>query len=147
MNASAAETDVPQAEQELPELLSDLRRLLELRNMSDELSRQAKPVNAEIDAIQERVIERMGGLGMDSTALDGHTFTRTTTPYPSIKDGCKEQVIAALNEMGLGDKLVTVNHPALKAKINEWIKEDSMPSGMADMIKVFDKHSLSIRKR
>ncbi len=144
MNAMATETEAITQDQGL---VADIRRLLELRRQADEISRQAKPINTEIEAIEARVIEQMGVDGMESMGIDGYTVTRTTTSYASPADGRKEELIKALEQMGLGEKLVTINHPAFKARVAEWLKEDAMPSGLAPLIKVFDKHGLSVRKR
>jgi hypothetical protein len=140
MHAMATET-------ETPGLVADVRRLLELRRMKDELSKQEKPINSEIDAIEARVVEQMGLDGVDSLGVDGYTISRTTTPYASVKEGCKEKLIEALEQMGLTEKLVTINHSAFKARVAEWLAEDAVPSGLAPLIKIFDKHGLSVRKR
>ncbi len=142
-NAMTTET----TEHTAPGLVADIRRLIELRRMKDEISQREKPVNSEIAAIEARLVEQMGVDGVDSLGVDGYTISRTTTPYASVREGCKESLIEALEQMGLTEKLVTINHQAFKSRVAEWIAADAVPSGLVPLIKIFDKHGLSVRKR
>jgi hypothetical protein len=123
-------------------------RLLELRDRKNALEEEIKEVNAELERVQQELIEQMRLNGLDNFRRNGKLFIPVTKTWASPKAEFKEAVITWLKENGFGDMVKeTVHSQTFNSWANEMIEQEGMlPEEIADLVSVYDKVSVQVRK-
>lgn len=123
-------------------------RLLELRQQKDNLEAELKEVNTELEKVQQDLVEQMRLNGLDNFRRNGKLFVPVTKTWASPKSEFKEAVFTWLKENGFGDMVKeTVHSQTFNSWANEMIEQEGMlPEEIAEMVSVFDKVSVQVRK-
>ena len=121
----------------------DLKQLLGLRQLKEQHEDALKGINAEIDTITARVLDRWTDDGVDSMCVDGKTISMRRQVYARVLD--REHVAEALREAGL-EHLLTPNTNSLSA----WLREkeeaqESLPPCLEGIVGTYERFSLSVR--
>jgi len=127
-------------------LAEELKRLRELKT---DLEAQIKDVTVQIDETDYRLSEIMAESETQNFTRAGTLFYLTTKTRASAMADRKEALYAALKEQGYGDLIYeTVNANSLSSFVKEQIEEngDRLPSWLAELVKVFDKTTVGVRK-
>lgn len=127
-------------------MLGVIRDYLKQREIKERLAADLKACQTQIDILESQIVEQLGAQGLDSLKLDGYLLSRTIRNFSSIKADCKSAAIQAFQEMGYGDRVVTLNHQALGSLLNEWNDQGTMPEALAGMVQVYERQGLSVRK-
>lgn len=121
----------------------DLRALLELRSEKERHEDALKGINAEIDVITQRVLDRWSEEGVSSMKVDGTTVYLRRSIYARVLD--REHVVEALREAGL-DAMLTPNTNTLSAWLRE--KEEAgepLPPSLEGIVGTFERFALGVR--
>lgn len=124
-------------------MTDDLRQLLALRQAKESHENALKGINAEIEVIQSRILDRWVDDGVDSMRVDGKTVSLRRQVWARVLD--RERITDALREAGL-DSMLTPNTNTLSAWLRE--KEEAgepLPQGLEGIVGTFEKFSLSVR--
>lgn len=124
-------------------------RLRGLRDEKAELEKRIKEINGEIDDTDFRLSELMAETETQNFTRAGMMFCLTSKTRTSAMAGRKEELFAALRGEGFGDLVYeTVNANSLSAFVKEQIEEngDVLPEWLDDLVNVFEKTSVSLRK-
>lgn len=127
-------------------LSETIRDYFKQREIKERFTADLKACQTQLDLLESQIVEAMGLQGFDSLKLDGFTLSRTTRSFPSIKPECKETAIQAFQQMGLGARVVTLNHQALGSLLNEWMDQGNLPEAFEGMVQVYERNGLSVRK-
>lgn len=124
-------------------------RLKNLRDKKKEIEISLKSVNDMIFEVESALAEFMTLSETQNFTRSGTMFSLTTSTKASAKAGRKDELYALLKDAGYGDLVVeTVNPSSLSAFVKEQISEnnDSLPQWLEDLVNVFEKTSISMRK-
>jgi len=121
----------------------DLRRLLALRQDKERHEDVLKGINAEIEILTSRILDRWTDDGVDSVKMDGKTIYVRRSIYAKVLD--REHVAEAMREAGL-DSMLTPNTNTLSAWLRE--REDNgepIPPALDGIVGTYERFSLSVR--
>jgi len=121
----------------------DLRRLLALRQDKERHEDVLKGINAEIEIMTSRILDRWTDDGVDSVKMDGKTIYVRRSIYAKVLD--REHVAEAMREAGL-DSMLTPNTNTLSAWLRE--REDNgepIPPALDGIVGTYERFSLSVR--
>ena len=124
-------------------------RLKALKDKKKEIETSLKGVNDMIFEVESALAELMTLSETQNFTRSGTMFSLTTSTKASAKAGRKDELYALLKDAGYGDLVVeTVNPSSLSAFVKEQISEnnDSLPQWLEELVNVFEKTSISIRK-
>lgn len=130
------------------DMLSLADRLQSLRNRKKQLEEETKAVNAEIEETEAKLANLMLEQEVQHFTRNGQLFYLSTRTYASPVADRKEELYAWLKEHGYGDLVQeTVNANRLAAFVREQLDEaDELPEGLRDMVSVFEKTTVGVRK-
>lgn len=131
-------------------LLSLAALLLQRKEEKKKLENAVKGLTAEITDLDARLSDAMLEAGLDSFSGNGRTFYLSTKTFASPKAGMSDELISALREHGSGDLVKeTVNSSTLSAFVREMkeLNADELPGWLTDVVSVFEKTTVGIRKK
>lgn len=123
--------------------------LKNLRDLKQDLEKQVKDVNAQIDDTDYQLSELMAETETQNFTRSGTMFCLTTKTRASAVGGSKEELYIALKSQGFGDLVYeTVNANSLSSFVKEQIEEngDALPDWLNGLVNVFDKTTVGVRK-
>lgn len=123
-------------------------RLKDLKQHKKELESEIKALNAEIEETEAKLAELMLEEEMQNFTRNGRMFYLNTKVYASAVAERKAELYEWLKENGYGNLVYeTVNANSLAAFVREQLEEaDELPEGLAEMVNVFEKTTVGIRK-
>jgi hypothetical protein len=123
-------------------------RLQKLKEHKKRLEDETKSVNAEIEEVETQLAGLMVDQEMQNFTRNGRMFYLNTKVYASAVAERKAELYEWLKENGYGDLVYeTVNANSLAAFVREQLEEaDELPEGLAEMVNVFEKTTVGIRK-
>jgi hypothetical protein len=123
-------------------------RLRDLREMKAELESRLKEVNAQIEEAEQTLAQAMLAEEMQNFTRNGQMFYLTTKTYASPVAERKPELFAWLKEHGYGDLVQeTVHTNTLAAFVREQLEEnDKLPDGLDELVNVYEKISVGVRK-
>jgi hypothetical protein len=123
--------------------------LVELRAEKDDLERQLKEVNGEINDTEFLLVTAMTDAETQSFNRAGRMFSLTSKVRAAAVAGRKEELFDALKAEGFGDLVYeTVNVNSLSSFVKEQTAEngDVLPEWLAGLVSVYEKPGISVRK-
>lgn len=124
-----------------------LEFLIDLRNSKDDLEIKLKALSAEIDGIENELIEDMMENEDASFNHKGVTCSLVQREFVSPQPESKDDLWTAMKRRGFGH-LFTINSQTLSGTIKE-IKannDDQLPKWLAGLIKITEKPSIRLTK-
>ena len=131
-------------------------KLKELREKKKDLDDQVKANNAEIDSIEEHLVQAMLQEEMQNFNRAGTLFYLNTKVFASAIPEKKADLYEALKENGFADVVVeTVNSNTLSALVKEQIAEIDeindegkpvLPEWLNGLVNTYEKQSVGMRK-
>lgn len=124
-------------------------RLKTLRDAKKEAEQRVKELNATIDDVDYALSELMAQTETQSFSRAGTMFYLTTTTRASAQPERKTELYAALKAQGFGDLVYeTVNANSLSAFVKEQRaeNEDVVPKWLDELVTVFEKTTVGVRK-
>lgn len=124
-----------------------VRALLAANELDGIVKELGNQVGGLKQLINEKLTEQFGLLGLQSTNVDGQTVYRNVEKYANAKPECRQQLVAWARENGLDDMIV-VQPQRFKSWCREHMEGDDggLPVAIAEMVDVFEKPSLRIRR-
>ena len=121
--------------------------LRELRDEKKALEEKVKGLNAEINSIQEELIQDL--IDNESTGFNhkGFNYSLVIKEYPSAEPERKDELYAVMREYGF-ESLFTINSQTLSATIKDLKTDngDELPEWLTGLIKIAEKSTIQIRK-
>ena len=114
-----------------------------------ELETQVKEMNAQIEQLDRALSDAMAEQEVERFSHSGSTFYLNTRLYASPASGRKDALMRALKENGYGSIVVeTVNAGTLSSFVKEQMaaNEDELPAWLSDVVSVFEKTTVGVRK-
>ena len=114
-----------------------------------ELETQVKEMNAQIEQLDRALSDAMAEQEVERFSHSGSTFYLNTRLYASPASGRKDALMRALKENGYGSIVVeTVNAGTLSSFVKEQMaaNEDELPIWLSDVVSVFEKTTVGVRK-
>lgn len=127
--------------------LSD--QLRAYREQKKELEDCVKALNAEIDALDAKLVQAMIDQETQSFNRAGKLFYIKTVTRASAKAGEQERLYQWLKDNGYGDLVKeTVNAQTLTGFAKELLDDnnDQLPEVLADMVNIYEKQTVAMRK-
>ena len=131
-------------------------KLKELREKKKMLEDQVKANNAEIDSIEEQLVQSMLDEEMQNFNRAGTLFYLNTKVFASAVPEKKAELYEALKENGFADVVVeTVNSQTLSGLVKEQIAEIDeiddngkpvLPEWLNGLVSTYEKQSIGMRK-
>lgn len=127
------------------ELADKLKTLRDEKRQRDE---ELKALNAEIEETQEKLVAAMVDEEMQNFNRAGNLFYLSTRTYASPQAGQQEALYDWLRKNGYGDLVrETVYAQSLSAFVKELLgEEDELPKELGELVKVYEKTGVGIRK-
>ena len=119
------------------------------KNKKKELDAEIKKLGARINELDLALSDAMAEAECDRFSRNGNTFYLSTRLYASPFAGQKEAMFQALKENGYGEIVTeTVNANTLASFVKEQMAEngDEVPDWIAEVVNIFEKVSVGIRK-
>jgi len=121
--------------------------LKELRDQKDELEEKVKGLNAEIESVQQELIDDL--IANESTGFNykGLNFSLVIKEYPGAEPERKDELYRVMKEQGF-EHLFTINSQTLGATIKELKSnnDDVMPEWLEGLVKIAEKASIRISR-
>jgi hypothetical protein len=121
--------------------------LKELRDEKDELENKVKGLNAEIDSIQQELIDDL--IANESTGFNhkGYNFSLVVKEYPGAEPERKDELYRVMKEQGF-EHLFTINSQTLGATLKELKanNDDVLPEWLEGLVKIAEKPTIRISK-
>jgi len=124
-------------------------RLKDARDRKAELKEQLKAAEAEINELDLALSDAMAESEVERFSRNGNTFYLNSRLFASPASGRKDELMQSLKDNGYGSIVVeTVNANTLSSFVKEQKAEnnDEVPSWLSDVISVFEKVSVGVRK-
>lgn len=133
----------------MDDILRLSQELKDLRDHKDALSEQLKEVNARIEDTETALAEAMVSKEMQNFTRDGFTFYLRDQLFASAVKDRREELHDWLKENGYGGLVKEVVHAnSLRAFVKEQLEEaDELPEGLRDLVNVYEKTTVGIRKK
>lgn len=123
--------------------MDDLKRLLSLRQEKETHEDALKGINAEIDTIQTRILDRWSEDGVDSMRVNGKTVYLRRSLYARVLD--RQNIAEAMREAGL-DSMLTPNTNTLSAWLREREDQDlPLPPSLEGIVGTYERFALGVR--
>ena len=124
-------------------------RLKLLQDEKKDREADLKEITTQIDLLDHELSDAMAEEEVDRFCRNGSTFYLKSRLFASPKAGMKEDLIEVLEENGYGSLISrTVNSNTLSAFVKEHreMTGEEMPDWLEDIIIVYEKISVGIRK-
>ena len=124
-------------------------RLKAARDRKDELKEQLKAAEAEVDGLDLALSDKMAEQEVERFSRNGNTFYLNSRLYASPAAGRKDDLTRTLKENGYGSLVVeTVNANTLASFIKEQkaANDDEVPAWLSDVVSVYEKVSVGVRR-
>jgi len=130
------------------DIFSFADRLQALKEQKRQLESEIKEVNTQIEEVETKLAELMLEKEIQNFTRNGQMFYLNTKIYASAVPERKEELFTWLKKNGYGDMVYeTVNANSLAAFVREQIEEaDELPEGLAELVNVFEKTTVNMRK-
>lgn len=124
-------------------------KLRELRDGKKELEDFVKEINAAIETTEQALVGQMVAEEMQNFTRNGRQFILTTRIHANAKSGMMPIVCDWLKENDLGEMVKeSVHAQTLQAWAKEIIEENGeLPEGINELLNVYEKSGISIRKK
>ena len=109
-------------------------------NKKAEVNAQLSELNLELDVLESLILQSLEAQNMDSTVMNGYTWTRSPEPYPNISD---REAVRRWAEVE-APEMLTVNTNALKALTKARLEDGDVPP---PGVTVFLKETISRRRK
>ena len=124
-------------------------RLKAARDRKADLKEQLKAAEAEVDELDLALSDKMAEQEVERFSRNGSTFYLNTRLYASPAAGRKDDLMQTLKDNGYGSLVVeTVNANTLASFVKEQkaANDDEVPAWLSDVVSVFEKVSVGVRK-
>ena len=125
-------------------------RLRALKERKAKLEEATKANNAEIEEVNQRMVDLMVNDELQSFARNGKLFYLTTKIYASAVPERKSELFSYLKTNGFGDMVQEqVNAQTLAAWVREQIadtEDEQLPEGVRELVNVHPKTLVAIKK-
>ena len=131
------------------EIFDMAAKLKAAKERKKELESQVKEVNAEIEQLDLALSDAMAEQEVERFSHSGSTFYLNTRLYASPASGHKDELMQALKDNGYGSIVVeTVNAGTLSSFVKEQMaaNDDEIPAWLSDVVSVFEKTTVGVRK-
>jgi hypothetical protein len=131
------------------ELFEMADKLKAAKDRKKELDAMVKEVTAEIDQLDENLSDAMAEQEVERFSRNGNTFYLNSRLYASPLAGRKDDLMQTLKDNGYGSLVVeSVNANTLASFVKEQkaMNEDEVPTWLNDVISVFEKVTVGVRK-
>lgn len=131
------------------ELFEMADKLKAAKDRKKELDAMVKEVTAEIDQLDETLSDAMAEQEVERFSRNGNTFYLNSRLYASPIAGRKDDLMQTLKSNGYGSLVVeSVNANTLASFVKEQkaMNEDEVPAWLNDVISVFEKVTVGVRK-
>jgi hypothetical protein len=125
--------------------LQAVRALLDADSLDGFLKELGNQASGLKQLINEKLTEQFGLLGLQSTNIDNKTIYRNVDKYANAKPECRTALVEWARENELEDMIV-VQPQKFKSWCKEQIEAGTFPEEIADMVDIFEKPSLRIRR-
>ena len=121
--------------------------LKELRDRKDEWEEKVKGLNAEIESVQQELIDDL--IANESTGFNykGFNFSLVVKEYPAAEPERKDDLYRVMKKRGF-EHLFTINSQTLGATIKELKSnnDDVLPKWLDGLVKVAEKATIRISR-
>lgn len=124
-------------------------RLKAARDRKADLKEQLKAAEAEVDELDLALSDKMAEQEGERFSRNGSTFYLNSRLYASTAAGRKDELMQTLKDNGYGSLVVkTVNANTLASSVKEQkaANDDKVPAWLSDVVSVFEKVSVGVRK-
>ena len=124
-------------------------RLKAAKDRKKELDAMIKEVSAEIEQLDLALSDAMAEQEVERFSRNGSTFYLNTRLFASPAAGRKDEMMQTLKDNGYGSLVVeTVNANTLASFVKEQkaANGDEVPQWLSDVVSVFEKVSVGVRK-
>ena len=124
-------------------------RLKAAKDRKKELDAMVKEVSAEIEQLNLALSDAMAEQEVERFSRNGSTFYLNTRLFASPAAGRKDEMMQTLKDNGYGSLVVeTVNANTLASFVKEQkaANGDEVPQWLSDIVSVFEKVSVGVRK-
>jgi hypothetical protein len=120
---------------------------LDAHELDGLLGKLNNQVNALKQLFNDQLTEQFALLGVQSMNVNGSTVYKNVERYANAKPECRRQLVEWARENGLDD-MVVVQPQRFKSWCRELLEgeDGGLPAAIADMVEVFEKPSLRIRR-
>ena len=131
------------------ELFATADVLAELRDQKKKSEDMLKEINEMIAQTEEQLVAAMIEEEMQNFTRNGKQFILTSRTYASAKSGMMPKVCDWMKDNALGDMVKESIHPqTLQAWVKEQIEEaGALPEDLSELVNVYEKSGISIRKK
>lgn len=127
-------------------LADELRNKREAKKLLED---GVKNVNAELEEIENELVELMLQEEMQSFSRAGQMFYLRNSVKASAKAGMQPELMRYLKDNGAADLVKeTVNANTLSGWVKEQLEEndDELPQELAELVNLYEKTAIGIRK-
>lgn len=118
-----------------------------LRSVKRQVEDRLRAVNAEIEAVEAELAQRMIDEEVQNFSRGGQLFYLTTRTWANPVAGKKQELYTWLREHDFGDLVQeTVNSQTLSAWVREQTEDADLPEELRPLINVYEKQTISIRR-
>jgi hypothetical protein len=123
--------------------------LVRYRDQKKEIEEALKEINELIAQTEEQLVSAMIGEEMQNFTRNGRQFVLTSRTYANAKAGMMPEICSWMKDNGLGDMVKESIHPkTLQAWVKEQIEEaGALPEELSELVNVYEKSGISIRKK
>jgi hypothetical protein len=123
--------------------------LVRYRDRKEEIEEALKEINALITETEEQLVSAMVEEEMQNFTRNGRQFILTNRTYANAKAGMMPAICDWMKGHELGDMVKESVHPqTLQAWVKEQIEEaGSLPEELSELVNVYEKSGISIRKK
>jgi len=123
-------------------------RLRELSEAKDELQRELKVLNVQLEEVNKQLVDEMVNEELQSFNRNDRIFYLKTTNHVSSIEERREVLYETLKQQGYGDLIKeTIHAQTLKAFVNEQMEQEfGLPTWLEGLVAVFSKDSVVMRK-
>ena len=124
-------------------------RLKAAKDRKKELDAMIKEVSAEIEQLDLALSDAMAEQEVERFSRNGSTFYLNTRLFASPAAGRKDEMMQTLKDNGYGSLVVeTVNANTLASFVKEQkaANGEEVPQWLSDVVSVFEKVSVGVRK-
>ena len=133
---------------------TDVDLLLVLNEQIANVEEQLSGLNADRANTEARLVEQFDLHGVQSMNVNGQTVYRKTNKHVSCKAECRQQLVEWAQKHGLAEMIVVQ-----PARLKSWCKEQledveiggirhrgELPAEVAELVTIYDKQSIRVRK-
>ncbi|MBO8158848.1 hypothetical protein [Thermosyntropha sp.] len=129
-------------------LMAIAEKLAELRKSKKVLEETLKEINREISQVESDLVSKMIEEEMSSFTRGNKQFVLQSKTYVSAKSGMMPVICTWMKENGLKDMVKETIHPqTLQAWVKEKLEEESLPEELKQLLNIYEKNVVAIRKK